>query len=141
MRILFELTIPGKPVGYYAQGKVPNFERMKAYHAYKAHVQATCKTAGIELPLVASKGQALEIRTVAYFFNGTHADPLNIHKGIGDALFWTPPKTKGGRGKRSGDKHTGGAYAAPLYDSANPRVEIKVYRLDDVADDIEKNEP
>jgi hypothetical protein len=125
---IIKLTIPGRPVGYYTQGKAPNWKRMNAYRAYKMHVQATCRAAGINLPLKATKEEPLFIRTTAYFENGVHPDPLNVHKGIGDALFWARSQKLGGRGKKSGDKHTGGWYAPPKYDEANPRVELEVTR-------------
>lgn len=122
--MIIEFTIPGPPVGYYAVGKMPNWKRMNAYHDYKKHVRACARVNDISLPLQAGKDSPLMIRTVAYFKNGIHPDPGNVQKGVVDALFWAP------RGqKRGSDKYTGGSFPPPLYDSDNPRVEVRIERL------------
>lgn len=64
----------------------------------------------------------LRIQTRAFFENGVHSDPENVHKGIVDALFYNPDKKR-----RGSDKHTGGQFEPPLYDKANPRVEFTIY--------------
>lgn len=118
--ILF--NVPGDPVGYYAHGSHPNWTRMKQYHAYKAKVQLYAATAGLVLPIIATKDAPAYICVTPYFRTGVHCDPGNVQKGICDALFWTKDKSV----KGSGDKHTGGAFTAPKYDRENPRVEVLV---------------
>jgi len=115
------LNILGDPGGYYSQGARPNWKRMKAYHAWKAYVQATAAAQGITLPLTAKADSPLIIGTRAFFRNGTHPDPENVHKGIVDALFYDPRKER-----RGSDKHTGGTFQPPMYDAENPRVEITI---------------
>lgn len=114
--MIMSFVVPGKPVGYYSVGKVPNWARMKQYHSYMMEVQRCAKLAGIALPLTATKDAPILIKTKAYFPNGVHCDPENVRKGVSDALFY------GG----SGDKHTGGSFPPPLYDKANPRVEVEI---------------
>jgi len=119
----YTFTVPGNPVGYYAVGKRPNWKRMKAYHDYCERVRLYAKAAGIPLPMKASKNEPVMIATLAYFANGIHPDPENVRKGIADSLFYA-----GKRGnKGSGDKYCAGKFLYPLYDAANPRVEIEIY--------------
>lgn len=109
-------TIPGKPVGYtIIAGKFYGGKRKTQYLNYKKLVQAL-------LPptlrgLTATRERPVLILTQAYFENGTHPDPENVHKGIKDAIFY---KAEGG------DKYTGGTYWAPHYDKQNPRVVVTV---------------
>ena len=121
----YRFIVPFQPVGYYASGKVPNWKRMKAYHAYKELVQLHASAAGLLLPLMATKDDPLFISTCAYFRNGIHCDPGNVQKGIVDALFWTP---RGKKSKGSGDKYTGGMFEVPKYDRLYPRVVVHVSR-------------
>lgn len=121
-------VVDGRPVGYYAQGKTPAYGRMMDYHRYKIHVQEVAALLGLRLPLRASRERPLWIETVAYFANGVHADPENVHKGIKDALFWEP-KVPGVKRKGGGDKYTGGSYAPPKYDAEHPRVEILIREM------------
>lgn len=109
--------VPGKPVGYYACGARPNWTRMKAYHAYKAKVQLFAVANGIPVPLTATKENPVVVDVTPYFANGVHCDPLNVQKGVADALFY---KAKGG------DKYSGGSSPPPLYDKHNPRVIVEV---------------
>jgi hypothetical protein len=120
VRQVVHFTVPGQPVGYYSQGKHPNWTRMKAYHAYKAQVQACAQAAGLTLPLSATREAPVIVSTVAHFSSGVHCDPENVRKGVTDALFY------GG----SGDKHTGGSFPPPRYDRANPRVLVTVEFLE-----------
>lgn len=116
-----QFTIPGKPIGFYVVGKVPNRKRMKQYHTYQDVVRYHALMAGISLPLQATKDKPLSINTVAYFPDGVHCDPGNVQKGICDALFYAP------RGqKRGNDKYTGGFFMPPLYDKENPRVVVTI---------------
>ena len=112
-------TIPGHPVGYYAQGKLPNWSRMKKYVEYKKKVQLEALCHGLILPLKATKDRPVSIKVVSYFKTGVHCDPGNVLKGIVDALFY------GGQG----DKFTGGVFHWPLYDPVNPRAEVFVQEL------------
>ena len=111
-------TVPGKPVGYYAQGKVKNWDRWKEYREYMQYVQRCARAAGIQTPLEASKHLPVIINTTAYFATGVHCDPENVRKGISDALFY------GCSGP--GDKYCGGSFPPPLYDKENPRVEVEI---------------
>ena len=114
-------TVPGPPVGYYAEGKHPNWSRRKRYVAYKRLVQQCAVAAGIPGgTLQADEHSPLYIHTVAYFQDGHHADPENVRKGIADALFYRQ------QGKGGGDKFTGGSFEPPLYDRKNPRVEVVI---------------
>ena len=124
--LLHTFTVDGKPVGYYAIGKHPNRDQMKAYHAYNKMVCVYARAAGITLPLIATKDAPLHIATEAWFYNGVHPDPENMHKGIKDALFWAPKGTP----RNGGDKYTGGAYLPPRYDKDNPRVKVWIYVAD-----------
>lgn len=86
----------------------------------------------IELPLKATKYAPLFFDTIAYFTNGVHCDPENVHKLVKDSLFYTPPEEgKNKKKKRGSDKYTGGFYDDPLYDKDNPRVEITLYSLEE----------
>lgn len=114
--------IKGPPVGYYTSGAKPNWTRQNKYRDYKKLVQACAADFGFSLPLVATKDDPLVIETRAYFVNGVHPDPENVHKGIVDALFYDPDRKK----KGSGDKYTGGVFHPPLYDKEEPRVIVAV---------------
>lgn len=115
-------TVPGPPQGYYAQGKTPNWRRMKRYHAYMVLVQQCAALAGLRLPLRASRERPVVISVWSYFASGVHCDPGNVQKGVCDALFWAPR----GQRKGGGDKYTGGSFSPPRYDKLNPRVEVEV---------------
>lgn len=115
---LAAITVPGRPVGYYAQGAKPNWRRKNAYEAYKKHVQRCIADAGIDrASLAATKDRPVLIHTKAFFETGVHPDPENVRKGIADAIYY---------GIRGGDKHTGGPFDPPLYDRDNPRVEVVI---------------
>ena len=116
-------VVPGKPVGYYAQGGRSKWRmspdqrrRAEEYRAYQEKVRVYALQAGIKLPLYADKLHPLVIKTTAYFASGVHFDPENVRKGVADSLFY------GG----SGDKYTGGIFPPPLYDAVNPRVEVEI---------------
>lgn len=118
--MLYKFTIFGPPVGYYSHGARPNYSRLRKYVDYKELVQFLARIQEVVLPLVATKDRPLDIRTAAYFKNGVHPDPENVHKGIVDALFYSQDR----KVKGSGDKHTGGRFFSPKYDKNNPRVEV-----------------
>lgn len=117
---LYRFTVHGDPVGYYAKGARPDWKRYNKYVEYNKNVQLVAMANGVNFPLEASKENNLFIATYAYFKNGIHSDPGNVQKGICDALFY------GAKG--SGDKYTGGYFAPPMYDKADPRVEIFIYK-------------
>jgi hypothetical protein len=122
-------VVPGKPQGYYAEGKRPNWTRKKSYEAYKKHVKQCAALAGCHRErLVATKERPLLIHTKAYFPNGVHCDPENNRKAISDALFWTRRNEK----KGYGDKYCGGSFWYPLYDKENPRTEVIIERVKNV---------
>lgn len=123
--------VPGIPIGFKTTTKRGKFSKSyKKYVAYQKLVQMQARMAGIKLPLKATKGRPLMIRTVAYFKNGTHPDPGNVQKGVCDALFYDTEraaiaKMMGKKAKVTGkgdDKYTGGSFPPPLYDPKNPRV-------------------
>lgn len=121
-----EFVLFDDPVGY-----TPNFKgrrwtkRAKKYIEYKEYVQGVVREIeqkfGVEIA-VGQFNRPVYIRTAAFFRNGIHPDPENVHKGIKDALWWKP---KGDRGL--GDKYTGGTYEPPMYDDDNPRVHVEVW--------------
>lgn len=114
-------TIPGKPVGYFAvQRKFHDWKRENAYHGYMAKTRVFARQADIRTPLLATLAKTKFIYTCAFFEDGHHADPENVHKGIKDALFYG-----------SNDKYTWGVYLWPLYDKDNPRVEVEIFDGDD----------
>lgn len=116
---MHRFIVDGTPRGYCIQmGKYQNTKVKRRYVEYKQLVQAVASLVGIELPLQASKEKPVHIYTKAFFKDGVHPDPENVHKGVKDALFYKA----GG----AGDKYTGGAYEPPLYDPERPRVEIEV---------------
>lgn len=120
----FQLEIPGPPVGYTIQlGRFANTKRKRQYVEFKTRVQELAAAAGIPVPLEASKDEPILIITKAFFFNGIHPDPENVHKGVKDALFWKPRGTN----KGAGDKYTGGSYSSPLYDKENPRTLVSIF--------------
>lgn len=110
--------VPGPPtlpklVGYYTNGKSPNFDRAREYAAWKAHVQAHTPP----LVLHATKARPVRVDVTCYFPNGAHADPENVRKGVVDALF---------KHREGGDKYVYGYHHHPLYDPGNPRVEVVI---------------
>lgn len=128
MTITFE--VPGHPIGYYASGKHPNWTRQKQYHDYCAVVRMYAVQAGLTCPLIACESSPLSIFTKAFFSTGVHSDPLNVLKGVVDALFYSKmakdgfvvkQSTRRKLGLKSGDKWTGGMHFPPLYDAENPR--------------------
>lgn len=99
-------VVPGHAVGYYTQGARPNWQRLKAYHAYKEAVQIVARVAGVRLPLSATEAAPLLISTQLFCVKRVHHDPENVHKGIVDALFY---------GAAGGDKHVGGRFEPAVY--------------------------
>jgi hypothetical protein len=75
---------------------------------------------GIE-SLKATETAPLFFFTRAWYGTRRHCDPENTQKLLKDALFYLDDGAK--------DKYTGGAYAGPLYDAINPRVEAMIWRL------------
>ncbi len=109
-------TIPGKSVGYYAQGVRPNWTRLREYRAYKTAVQWEAKAAGLPLPLHATEETPLYIETRLFCSTRVHHDPENCHKGIVDALFY---------GAKGGDKHIGGHFHPAAYGDRD-EVEVQI---------------
>lgn len=108
--------VPGPPtapklVGYYTNGKSPNFDRAREYSDWKDHV--TKYAPNLLLP-VATKDRPVRLDIWCYFPAGNHSDPENVRKGIVDALF------------PAGDKYVYGYHHHPLYDADNPRVEVEI---------------
>lgn len=109
-------TIPAMPagdklkiIGYYTQGKHPNWTRMKEYHAWKDHVR---KCTALNIP-AATAERPIRIDVWCYFGSKAHPDPENVRKGIVDALF------------PGGDKHVYGYHHHPLYSDA-PHVLVEI---------------
>lgn len=108
--------IPGQPIGYYAAGSTPNWNRLNQYHAYGDTVKKYAIMSGLQLPLFADAERHVHIFTTAYFSlihktatgrkSTAHSDPDNVRKGIVDFLFYN------GKG---GDKYTGGGCDSPRY--------------------------
>ena len=105
-------TIP-KLVGYYTNGKTPNFDRAREYSDWKDHV---AKCAPASLP-VATRERPVRLDVWCYFPGGTHGDPENVRKGIVDALF---------KHRAGGDKYVYGYHHYPQYDREQPRVEVVI---------------
>jgi len=122
------VVIPGKPRGYYSVGARPDWKRKNAYHDWCKDMRGYFGICGHDIPFRPTKDRRLFIWTRAWFPNGTHSDPENVHKGLKDALCYEVVKDKKGKPKRKrgggSDKHSGGCYDAPLYDKANPRLEV-----------------
>lgn len=116
---VIHFTVPGKPMGYYAVGRSPNWKRMRAYHDYCERVRWAATSLGVKLPLHSTNDRPLLIRVMPYFATGIHCDPGNVQKGICDALFYS-------RTVKASDKYTGGSFPPPLYDKKNPRVEVMI---------------
>jgi hypothetical protein len=126
----YTFTVPGNPSGYVAYAKGKNPTNFKAWN-YAKLVRRIASENGVPfrrvikdngdedilLNLVADKKCPLHIHTRAYFKNGTHCDPENVHKLVKDAIFYKA---------RGGDKYTAGCYPSPLYDKENPRVEVEI---------------
>jgi len=126
-------VVPGPPRGYTTTNR---YSRPSAalirYHKYCKHVRECAKAAGLRLPLFADKDNQLIIKTIAFFENGVHPDPLNVNKGVGDALFYKEDRSSK-NSRKGNDKQTGGVYTPPKYDKKNPRcvVIIKEYTSKD----------
>lgn len=105
-------AVPGKYrpkiVGYYTQGKTPNWTRMKEYQTWKDHV----RDCGPPMPK-ASRAHPVRVDVWCYFSSEVHPDPENVRKGVVDALF------------PDGDKYVYGYHHHPLYSDA-PHVLIEV---------------
>lgn len=127
-KVVAEFAVLGDPVGYYARVErdfrkmsKAERERAKRYHKYKDYVQAIATSAGLVLPLQASREKQLFVSTICFFRNGVHFDPGNVQKGVCDSLF------RAGQG--AGDKQTGGFFYPPMYDAKNPRVIVEVWEV------------
>lgn len=112
--------------GYYSQGKVPNWQRMGRYQAWKERVQDYAAMVGLELPLRPTKENPVYVVTVSYFRSGVHPDPSNVHKGIVDALCYVSAEERALGEKRGSDKWVGGGFESPRFDKISPRAEICV---------------
>lgn len=130
-------VVPGDPVGYVAAGGHHWHRRTSKAWRWASAVRMALLGQLAQTPnpdehvaivgnpdqpgakLMATKLTPLHIGTVAYFQNGKHPDPENVHKLVKDALFH---KVKGG------DKWTGGIYLPPLYDPEVPRTEVFVWK-------------
>lgn|GEM_PF-5599684 len=102
-----------KLVGYYTNGKQPNFDRAREYADWKAHV---LKFVPVELRGAGAntREHCVRVDVVCYFPAGTHSDVENVRKGVVDTLF------------PNGDRWVYGYHHFPLYDAAHPRVEVAV---------------
>lgn len=125
-----EFRVPGPPVGYTThndsdqRGGRRVSAAVGAFWTYAKRVRecATAQT-GVPMPLESSKDNPWFVFTIAFFHNGHHADPENIHKGIKDALFYKA---------KCGDKYTGGAYLPPLYVPNSPCVHVTCVQQKDI---------
>jgi hypothetical protein len=115
--IAFEM--PGKPQAFIAVWATQDWTRRRNYMSWTKAVRDVAALHGA-VELFASKDHPLHVHTRAWFADGRHGDPENIHKAVVDALFY--------REKKAGpmDKYTGGAYSPPKYDADRPRVEIVI---------------
>src|SRR6185436_11076756 len=93
--------------------------RAEKYRSYKEKVVLFARQAFLpeQWPLRVSEKSPVLIETKAFFSSRVHPDPENCRKCFGDALF---------PGSTGGDKYTAGMFWPPLYDKANPRVEVKI---------------
>lgn len=115
----FLFTVPGLPLGYYAEGRTPNWTRKRRYEEYKGVVKKVALMAGLQTPILGvDERNPVWVHCEPYYLNRKHCDPGNVQKGVCDALFW------GMRGG-GGDKYTGGSFTPPRYD-ASPRVDVTV---------------
>lgn len=119
-------VVEGDARGYTTTNRAKKGEKRKLsatirkYWKYCEAVRLRAKEAGLrKLPLEPTLDEPLMFFTRAYFKNGVHADPENVHKGIKDALCYK-------KGGGPADKYTGGHYLPPEYDAKNPRVEVIV---------------
>ena len=119
----YSFVIPGNPCGFIAYAKAKNPKNFKVWN-YAKFVRQAAADAGIQVPLLADKDMPLHITTRAYFRDGRHCDPENVHKLVKDALFYKSP---------GGDKYTAGCYPSPLYDRENPRVEVEICLVEELA--------
>ncbi|MBZ9712208.1 hypothetical protein [Deinococcus multiflagellatus] len=107
--------VPGPPtvrklVGYYTNGKSPNFDRAREYSDWKQHVARHAPA----MVLDATRAHPIRVDVWCFFPNGAHSDPENVRKGIVDALF------------PGGDKYVYGYHHFPQYDPAQPCVVVEV---------------
>lgn len=115
----FEFTIRGKPVPFIAHWNKAPPVRKRRYIEFCRDVQTHAMAAGFRFALP-TKDSPLYVHTRAWFEDGRHADPENIHKAIVDALFY-----RRGKGSKA-DKYTGGFFDSPRYDRYNPRVDVVI---------------
>lgn len=109
-------TVSGPPVGFIAQWDKRGWTTRSRYRDFAEAVRLQAAIAGLR-SVVATRDRPLVVHTRAFFANGTHPDPENVHKAVVDALFY---------GAKGRDKYTGGAYSPPRYDRSVPRVEVVV---------------
>lgn len=111
----------GRPQGFTVMTRRGSWAsaRAKRYIAWKKFVQAEAARQGWQ-PERFPGGAGLAIFSQAFFENGVHPDPENVHKGIVDSLFWS---------MKGGDKQLGGAFGPPQYSKTDPRVEVSIWRL------------
>jgi hypothetical protein len=110
------------PMAFIANWRATPFVKRKAYSEWCKMVREVAAYAGgLKLPLAATKTEPAVIVTRSWFRDGRHPDPENVRKAIADALMY-----QGRTGKGLRDKFCGGAFGAPLYDEADPRVEVMV---------------
>lgn len=116
-----EFTVWGQPKGYVRRTRKGLWHpSVKIYHQWMIEVQTIAVAAGLRLPLEASEGSEIFIRSWAVYKNRIHPDPGNVHKGIEDSLFY---------GSKRGDKYAGGCYGYPLYSAERPNVKVRVERV------------
>lgn len=138
-------VVPGKCRGYTTTNakSEKKSKAILAYWKYCKFVRLCASAAGVRpVPLVSTRERPIMLFTRAFFENGVHADPENVHKGIKDALFYCKKiklpkgvKWVGERPNGTADKYTGGHYLPPMYDKRNPRVDV-IVRLFQPEDDV-----
>ncbi|MFC4639821.1 RusA family crossover junction endodeoxyribonuclease [Deinococcus hohokamensis] len=102
-----------KLVGYYTNGKSPNFDRAREYSDWKVHVQQHAPAQTFS----ATRAHPVRVDVWCFFPNGAHADPENVRKGVVDALF---------EHRAGGDKYVYGYHHFPQYDPKHPCVVVEV---------------
>lgn len=120
MRLPIAFTVYGSPVPFLVGVRHQSKERRKQYEDYRGVVRMFARTAGVRHIEITAE-RPLHFHTRAFFVNGRHGDPENIHKAIVDAICYSED------GKQTKmDKHTGGSFTPPRYDKKNPRVEVVI---------------
>ena len=116
MNLRCEFEIPGAPLGFIAGWDKKSWAKRRQYMVWTKGIRTIAMAAGWRFP-AATRAEPLAIHTRAFFRNGVHPDPENVHKAVADALMYK---------LKCADKYTSGGYASPLYDKENPRTEVVI---------------